>query len=219
MPYRTGVPSLATDLPPVVRLAIGYASLRSRDLFTALFLLDRECAGIVARRREPLIAQIRLAWWRERLGEGTIPEGHRLRPAGRAWEGSLPDLIPMIDGWEELLSQAPDLLASAQGRSVPFGLLARKLGGEAAVAEQARICAQRWALVDLAGHLSIPSECETALDHARALPVPRVPLPRSLRPLTILDGLALRTLRRGSVQLLGDRLSPLAALRLGIFGR
>jgi hypothetical protein len=35
----------------------------------------------------------------------------------------------------------------------------------------------------------------------------------------VLDGLAFRAVRLGHETLLGDRLSPLAALRVGFFGR
>lgn len=213
-PYSSEVHSTEPALPLALRLAVSYAPARSRALFAELFLLDRQLARIVARQSAPLVAQIGLAWWRERLNGDAASSS--IAPA---WSGSLEALTAMIDGWEELLAEEPDLLACASGRSAPFAALARKVGCDAVSAERARASALRWSLIDLADHLSVPAESEKARELARALPFERVPLPRTLRPLTVLDGLARRALRRGGGALLGDRLSPLAALRLGIFGR
>jgi phytoene synthase len=211
--------AITTHLPIAQRLALAYAPRQSKEMFSSLFLLDGILSRIVARQREPLIAQIRLAWWREQLSDGALLANDEVRFIARAWTDGREGLIAMIDGWEELLSATPDLLAVANGRSAPFAALARRLGCDAGIAEQASASARRWILVDIAEHLPDPVDGRAALELVQAVPASNTPLPRALRPLSVLDGLARRALRRGSTALLGDRLSPLAALRLGIFGR
>ena len=121
----------------------------------------------------------------------------------------------MVDAWE-VVATGEGLLAAAQAvaeaRSAAFAAAAR--------AEQGGACASaalRWTLVTLAVRAPGERERENMLAIAREIGPAR--LPRDLRPLALLDGLARRALERGKDALLGDRLSPLAALRLGIFGR
>lgn len=210
----------ALDLPPPLRLALAYAPPQTQGLFTGLFAWDQRLARIVAHHSEPLVAQIKLAWWRDILtGTGTESGDTAFKSIAIAWAGRLTDLSPMVDGWENMLAPSPDFCAVAAGRAAPFAALASSLGCEAIIVEGARIGAMRWALIDIHDHLSQPTERRDARLLAAQLPAPRCRLPRALRPLAVLDGLARRALRRGGGGLLGDRLSPLVAIRLGIFGR
>ena len=105
----------------------------------------------------------------------------------------------------------------AQGRSAAFLAHARAAGVDALQpVEQA---ARRWAYVDLAAGVSDAAEREALLYRARSVADGRIVLPRSLRPLAILDGLARRALATGERELLASRGASLAALRLGILGR
>lgn len=156
-----------------------------------------------------MLAQIRLAWWRERLAEPVAG-----RPAGEPLLALLGDLAgafaPLVDGWEALLGEAPlsaEALASfADGRARGLGNLAEEFGLSRQASERA---GRSWALADLRSRLSHPQERAqvAALDLAPLIPG----LPREMRPLVVLHGLARRN-RNGPFALL-------SAMRLGIFGR
>jgi phytoene synthase len=59
--------SLIAKLPPLQRMALAYAPAQSRGALTALFSLDARLANIVRHSHEPMLAQLRLAWWRENI--------------------------------------------------------------------------------------------------------------------------------------------------------
>jgi phytoene synthase len=72
-------------------------------------------------------------------------------------------------------------------------------------------------LGDLAANLSDPVERSAAI--AAADLQPRCGLPRSLRPLSVLAGLAHRSLEQGGTPLVSGPGALLRAVRLGITGR
>ncbi len=195
-------------------MALAYAPASARPAWAALLALDLRLAGIVRSVHEPLLAQVRLAWWRDRLGEDCAnwPAGEPVLQALRGWNGHYAGLIALVDGWEELLGEAPlpsaSLAALAEGRAQAFVALSRALGEEASIGATHAL-GLRWALADLAGHLSHPQEIAAvrALLEASDAKVSR--LPRSLRPLPVLHALATRD---------GGR-AILVAMRLGLFGR
>jgi phytoene synthase len=198
------------SLSPVNRLALSYAPKSARAQWLGWLGLDTRLAQLVREAREPMLAQIRLAWWRERLAE---PADRR--PAGEPLLALLGDraeaLAPLVDGWEALLGDAPlprDALSDfADGRARALGGLAEALGASRQAGKTAGRC---WALADLASRLSHPEErSQVAALWAEAPAVPR--LPRAMRPLVVLHGLASRD-RNGPFTLL-------TAMRLGIFGR
>ena len=208
----------------VQRLALSYAPAAARLPTLALLALDRRLAGIVRGSREPMLAQLRLAWWREQLAADAAswPEGEPLLNALRSWQGRHGGLTSLVDAWEVLTGTAPlaeeALEDFGRSRGEAFAALAGALGTERD-ADRARQFGRGWALADLAVHVSHPEERARAL--ALAMNASRKgPRPsRKLRPLAVLHGLALRRLN-GSEQ--GEDLSPGAfalALRLGLFGR
>ena len=69
------------------------------------------------------------------------------------------------------------------------------------------------------GQQSEDGERDRVLDQERGAARAEGQLPAALRPLAVIEGLARRSLRAGGGPMLGDRLSPLVALRLGLFGR
>ena len=155
---------------------------------------------------EPMIAQIRLAWWRERfleLDDGrAAPAEPRLEAAQRLL---LPlgisgeDLAELADGWERMLDPFPWTIETSEGiwfRGLKaFGLGARILGCPDARLQQA---GGLWALVDAARYCSDPETrallVERASIIARGLKSARFE-PR-LRPLSMLASLAVRDLGR-----------------------
>ena len=208
-------------LPVHLRLALSYAPVRTRALTLGLFALDCRLAGIVRGTREPLLGQVRLAWWRDRLGEKpeVWPEGEPVLAALRMWGAEAGALSAMVDGWEGLLGEPLDgdaLERFADGRANAFGALARLLQADP---DEAMRTARGWALVDLSGKLGDPSERSAARELADQLDWRSSRLPRSLRPLAMLHGLARRAMLRGEGELLAGGAAGLVALRLGLLGR
>lgn len=190
-------------LLPEVRLALAYAPAAQRPLQLAAFALDAKLAGIVGNAREVLLAQIKLAWWRERLAEDPArrPGGEPLLAALASWQGSTAPLQALVDGWEAMLDpDAPDLSGLAEGRSALGRGLAEQAGA-AAWGEAAGNALRGWSLA------SFGADCVS----------PRISLPRELRAIAVLHGLA----RRGKARqpLLDGPLALAAAMRIGIIGR
>ena len=210
------------DLDPDRRLALAYAPARARPALEALWRLDVTLAAVVARGREPMVARIRLAWWREALealdGAPPPPEpvlqalAAHVLPAGI--RGA--ELAAMEEGWSVLLADGPldaeALRLYADERGGPlFRHSARLLGAEAEVGP----AGVRWALVDLARHSTRPEEAAAALAAAAGIEADKQ-WPKALRPLAMLSLLARRDLARaGPLERQG---SPARMLRL-IFHR
>lgn len=207
---------------PARSVALAYTPPATRPALRALFDLD----AALARSRgasEPLLGQIRLAWWREELAK---PPGRRaagqpvLERLGRWWNGEEPALIALIDGWEAVLGVDPlpaaAVKAFAGGRGEAVGAFSR-IAGVAGSAQDAVLAGRRWALAELAAgsqdeqirQLCHVLFCETAKP---------APLPRPLRGIAVLEGLAARSVARGE-PLMAGRGGALAALRLGLLGR
>lgn len=206
------------DLPLVQRLALSYAPANARADTLALLALDNRLAAILRQGGEPVIAQIKLAWWRDRLGENPNgwPAGEPLLHTLRQWPGGPAGLIPLVDGWEALL--AADLTGIgidefAQGRSAAWATLAPAHATSAAAA------ARGWALADLALNLGQAEEASTVRELALSATREVAPLPRALRSLAVLHGLARRALARGRDELLDGPGAGFVALRIGLFGR
>lgn len=209
---------LRDSLPPVERMAVGYAPARLRLRWLGLFALDRRFAQIVRAAREPMLGQLRLGWWREALA---LPAAQR--PVGDAVIAALADwpdtaaLVALADGWEGLLGDAPldaaafAALAGARGEAVAAIARDGDAGGRA---DAASALGYRWALADLAAHLSDPREIATVTALLRAAPRPHGPWPRAVRPIAVLENLASR-------EMAGEARWPglLAAMRIGLAGR
>jgi len=212
-------------LPPPVRLALAYQPGGRFDATEVLFAFDSHLGRLISQAREPLLAQMRLAWWRDTLA---LPVEKRPRGdpildrIGAAWAGQEPALINLVDGWEELLGQPPlsgDAMrrfASARGEAWAALATLAGLPADIFAASQA---GERWGMVDLAGRVSDADERDRAWAVAESLNCKAVPLARKLRPLAVLDGLARRAIGRGDPDLLGGRGAALALMRLGMVGR
>ncbi|MEX0342696.1 MAG: hypothetical protein AB3N06_08920, partial [Erythrobacter sp.] len=165
------------------------------------------------------------AWWRDQLGKPLAqrPCGDALLDLiGKSWSGGETALVALIDGWEALLAPRPledaAIARFVEGRATLGAGLGERLGKSIAVSE-AGSAGKLWAFADLAVHARHDAERSQALEHGMRLAEQGLKLPRTLRPLAVIGGLARRSLRRGGQEMLGDRLSPLVALRLGLLGR
>ena len=189
------IDGLAVELPPPLRLAVAYAPAAARAAWTALVVFDQRLARAVAGADEPLIGQLKLAWWRDRMREPASrwPAGEPLLAALAAFDAERAALEALVDGWEGLIGEGHgqaerDMLAEARAGAV--AALARLLGS------------------------AVDPDAIAALAHRWTKPGTQpavIRLPRALRPLVILANLPAP-----------DDAGPLALLRivrLGILGR
>ena len=111
-------------------LACLYAAAPACPGLVALLALDAELAQLVATTTEPLLGEIRLAWWRDRLIElDTQPA-----PAQPLLQALQARVLPRLSG-AELATLEDGWLArlggnAGDGSARLFGLAARLLGGD-----------------------------------------------------------------------------------------
>jgi phytoene synthase len=198
------------------RLALAYAPGNAKPAVLALFALDARLAQALRQASEPITAQIRIAWWRDQFGLGPDKRerSDELIRALDLFAGEEGALIGLVDGWESLLSDQLDAESFALGRARAFAALARRLQLPDAPAADA---GRRFALADLAANLTDAEEKHAVLGLAGERG--RIALPKGLRSLAVLDGLARRSLAKGGAQLLDGPGAMLAAIRLGLAGR
>jgi 15-cis-phytoene synthase len=100
-----------TSLPPPILLAIAYTPEPVRARLSWLLMLDQRLSEVLSRASEPMIAQLRLSWWRDALK--TAPDK---RPKGEPLLLKLSALAPddtiinagivLVDGYEILATNA-----------------------------------------------------------------------------------------------------------------
>lgn len=129
-------------------LACLYAAAPARPALVALLALDCELAHVAASTTEPLLGEIKLAWWRDRLIEldtGPAPA----QPLLQALQARvLPrlsgaDLATLEDRWLCLLGAEDLPPAHVEGGAALFVLAARLLGGDLA---EAAMLGRAWML-------------------------------------------------------------------------
>ena len=218
--------TLVASLSPLARLALAYAPSRHRLSTLALLALDARLANLLRHSKEPMLAQLRMTWWRETLGQDVHnwPSGEPLLAALRSWEGEHARIIPLIDGWEALTAPAPiaeqGLLAMAKGRGEAFAAFAQA-AGHAEYAPDALAIGTAWGLTDLAAHLRNPEEKRAVVSLIASSPAAssRRPLPRALRPLKVMETLSARRFAKDSDDAGLSPMALMAALRVGLIGR
>jgi len=190
--------ALIETLADPQRLALAYDRGESRARMLALLALDMRLAGIVRAAREPVIAQMKLAWWRDRLAQNPAewPVGEPLL-ARLANIDEVGGLAPLVDGWEALLGERLDsetIEAFAAGRAALFAVASHP-----DLREPAWHAGRQWALADLAANLGDEVERSRVV---AARPAKRPSLVGLPRPLRILSALGGRGLERGGRPLL-----------------
>lgn len=185
-----------------------------RAALSALWGLAARLTKLLLDAREPLIGQIKLAWWRDMAGliasdPGALPKGEPLLAELQATWAGQSGLDALVDAAEAML-----LAGSADDRraaSESFGghLFALSGGGEAG--------GKRWGLVWGAGVEESEAEARDLLDHAKALGAPSRRIFGGNRSLLMLDRWAgLIASHDGERHL---RSEAMLLLRLGLFGR
>ena len=160
MLVRQGVNLALTDyvaLPDLQQLAIAYARPEHRGIWQVLLALDAHLAKLVSKAGEPLLGQVRLAWWRDRLQEepSRWPPGNPLLAALNGfWGDDAFKLAALVDGWEHALAKAPitreHIEGFANGRGKTMEAVAVLLGTGAS--QDVTRAGVRWALADLLAH-------------------------------------------------------------------
>lgn len=201
-------PDLA-DLPPAQRLALSYSSAATRSAWFALLALDSRLAGLVGRAREPMIAQLKLAWWRDQLDRPDLAAGHPepLLVAMRKAALETARLVCLVDGWEAALCAPDNAAQAAHGLALARAEAVTGLLGARGSQEAIWLACLNWT------HAEIGPAADAA---AKTEPVS---LPRELRPLQILGGLGARVRAAGRHELLASPLDMLVAMRIGLIGR
>ena len=216
------------ELDPDRILALSYIPARVRPAVEALLQLDAALGAVLTGGRDPLLSQIKLAWWRDALEQ--LDAGGR-PPAEPVLEAIAAHVLPlgvsgtelsgMELGWTLLLTPDPltpdelDRFAKARG-GLLFRFSARLLGAESADVDAG---GEAWALIDLARHSGSEVDAEAAMAAAAARRWSTWPSP--LRPLGMLAMLAARDAARGTSgwEIQGSPARMLRMLRVRLLGR
>lgn len=191
-------PSEAPEmLDPAQRLALVYAPSTARAAWLALFLFERRLAETARPGREPLMIQLRLSWWRDRLGEPSSawPVSEPVLGNLKAWNEMHRELVCLVDGWEALVVAEDGGTELAKARVESLVALARLLGVDDA--DSVREAARQFVDPSTVGK-SCPA------------------MPRAMRPLAVLRAMALREARGGTPTPLRDLGR---VMRAGLLGR
>jgi 15-cis-phytoene synthase len=171
------IASDTAKLSPPQHLAAAYARKDLRAAWSLLLEFDNRIMAIALKGQEPVLKQMRLAWWREQLAKAVAdrPKGEpllaRLSQVDNAGQVQTA-MAKLIDAWEELIVDDGDagvgLQKCADLRSdALFVTYAEWVGSDAAAATEA---GRAWALASFSGSSPIPARM----------------LPRQLKPLNLL---------------------------------
>jgi 15-cis-phytoene synthase len=185
-------------LSPPSRLALAYAKGPACPFLELVLTLDNKLAAIVGNGKEPLIGQMRMAWWSDVITKPAEqrPQGEPLlarltaldaTPIGDAVQAAM---LQLVEAWDMLLANAawtPDVLhahAQAKAKAI-FGGYAGIMGVGEPDAKACRDAGEYWAYSGLLQH------CQTAAQYdavSAALVAQAAPhrLRRDMRPLAIL---------------------------------
>jgi len=144
-------------------LALSYAPRGRRAGLGALFALDAALGQVLRTTREPMVGQMRLAWWREALARlDTMPP-----PAEPVLQAVARDVMPfgptgaalaaMVDGWEPLLGTIDERAIADHGRWRGETLFEQAGVVIGSTGDPLAEAGRGWALADLAAHLSDPN--------------------------------------------------------------
>lgn len=185
-----------------------------RAAMTALWALAARLTRLLIDAREPLIAQIKLAWWRDMAAmlaadPDALPKGEPLLAELRAAWAGRGGLDTLVDAAEAMLL-AEDA-AARRTAAMEFG--ARLF----ALSDGAASCGQRWGLLWGAGVQQGEGEARDLLAAARDFPAPSHRTFAGNRATRMLDRWAGAIAARGGER--RWRSEALLLLRLGLVGR
>jgi 15-cis-phytoene synthase len=172
------------DLPPPSRLALAYAPQHIRAAFALLLCFDARFTGVIGNASEPLIAQMKLAWWRD-----AIMASASVRPKGEPLLSSLFDLedsalnqavVQLVDAWELLVGEGQWAAATADNFA--------QMRGQAIFDAYAKLCGQTELSAGLAEQWAADDLRLRFGERVARMAYANTPLPKAriFRPLTIL---------------------------------
>lgn len=149
-------------------------------------------AEVVAQATQPALGAIKLAWWRERLEElddGKVPAEPRLQSAAkmllpRGISGRA--LAELEQGWAALFQPEPDIGAVGERGGKLFAMAARLLGS---LDPRVNSAGRAYAFQQI-------QRRDLLVSPLPEVAIPDIAYPKALRPLTILEALAARDVRR-----------------------
>ncbi len=213
---------LLGDSPPVLRLALAYAPRDQRLISAAVLALDLRLAQMVRSAREPMLAQIRLAWWRDALnGKHDDARGDAVLDGLRACslnEVQSKILRDLVDAWETMLVHADvqaDHYALCAQRGAIFRLFVPEGQGEATL----DAAGAYWAAWDFWRHSADLEEAAAWLAVAKIGAQSWPALPRKARLAAILRGLARNDIQVGRPMTLERPGTLMRIIRIGLIGR
>lgn len=185
---------MAADFPhlnPVEQLAVTYARSDVKAALQLLLTFDSRLADIVLQSSEPMIAQIKLAWWHD-----AITSASDKRPKGEPLLATLANIeqrfdvttamATLVDAWR-LLAASDDWAPELRQR---FGAM-RAMGVFRSYAT--------WLQTDVSSDVGIYwalNDLDRRMGKAPSMLTKMAPLPRALRPLSILAFAAARDVTR-----------------------
>lgn len=187
-----GMDAPETPVSPLVTLASSYGDVQMRSWCHALFAFDAQIAGIVLQAREPMLAQIRLQWWHDVIGQtadrrpSANPGLAALRPLEAVGLNLQTALGPVIRGWEAALEIDQDdaIQAFAEGRGQLLEAF-RMLAPEVDRDDLARI-GRAWALWDMVRFHRRTAAIDAAVAKTDVAALNALSLPRKLRPISMI---------------------------------
>ncbi|MBE1525642.1 phytoene synthase [Sphingopyxis sp. OAS728] len=185
-----------------------------RAAMSALWGLAARLTKLLLDAREPLIGQIKLAWWRDMAAlvasdPAALPKGEPLLAELQATWAGQGGLDALVDAAEAMLLAETDEERRAASESFG-GELFKLSGGEEAGGT-------RWGLLWGAGVEESEREARDLLGHAKILPAPPRRVFAGNRSLLMLDRWAAKIASHDGERNL--RREGLLLLRIGLFGR
>lgn len=192
-------------------IALSYAAPDVRRKLELVFALDIALADVLRAVREPMIARIRIAWWREQLealarGEVAAPEPLLTAIAQTFDPRAVLGLCALPEAWDMLTDPSPDIdaiMAFSTHRGAGLSLVFPDPALTKVMAY--------WSLADFAVHCSDPDLAARVQDEARRM------APDGLKgmpgPVRVLAGLAGDDLARPEKRRPGSPVRLLRAFR------
>jgi phytoene synthase len=159
-----------TKIPDSLReLALSYASAETRAGLEALSALDAALGRILRTTKEPMVGQMRLAWWREALERLDVTPSQAEPVLQAVARDALPlgatgaELCRMADGWEILLGDlSNDALTSyaSERGAVLFKQAGSVIGANSE--DPLEMAGRGWALADLSANIGDAKVAERA---------------------------------------------------------
>ncbi|MEL7453772.1 MAG: hypothetical protein AAGJ50_10425 [Pseudomonadota bacterium] len=208
-----------------VELALAHTPIGQRARLRTLFALDQRLARIIGKATEPMLAQMRLSWWREMLAQDVSqrPQGDVVLDAiGMHWVGDEGALSALVDGWEHLLADPPlprdEAEGFASGRAAALCAFAG-IGPDTKSYARVNFAGQIWAISDLAAKVHTDEERDMLVEMGRELCDQKPEPLRSFKGLAVLGALGRRALANGGRPLLEGRGAGLVAARAALLGK